>query len=345
CFHQETSKLVEASYELSLLIAKVKRPHSVGETLVKPSLLSAANTVLGEESQRKLSKISLSDNTVKRRIDELSEDIKEQVWDKIKASRFYAIQCNESTDIAHLCQLLVYSRFVDEGTVKKEILFSAASETIAKAIDAGGTDTYTRTSGRAEKQVPPEKVAAQKTVLFSNPARRPHDGIDNDKSGKVLGLHLSSQGYTSHITQRKAIAQNNLSRLYRFKHMHPDTKRKLYLAYVRSALIYPAIPLHTLSPSSISKLQSVQNKATRSITNAEWHDFDTSAQLHRQTKLTPINTLLHEHAKKIWTNIEQMHPQLYLHLTFPQETRQIPHRAFPSSKTKILGPPPTPKYT
>ncbi|KAF2359235.1 hypothetical protein FHG87_010013 [Trinorchestia longiramus] len=129
------------------------------------------------------------------------------------------------------------------------------------------------------------------------------------------------------------------SRLYRFKHMHPDTKRKLYLAYVRSVLIYPAIPLHTLSPSSISKLQSVQNKATRLITNAEWHDFNTSAQLHRQTKLAPINTLLHEHAKRIWTNIEHMHPQLYLHLTFPQETRQIPHRAFPSSKQKYSAPP------
>ncbi|KAF2350868.1 Reverse transcriptase domain [Trinorchestia longiramus] len=34
---------------------------------------------------------------------------------------------------------------------------------------------------------------------------------------------------TPHITQRKAIAQNNLSRLYRFKHMHPETKWKLYL--------------------------------------------------------------------------------------------------------------------
>ena len=133
-FHQETWKLVEASYELSLLIAKAKKPHSVGETLVKPCLLSAANTVLGEESQRKLSRISLSDNTVKCRIDELSEDIKEQVLDKIKASRFYAIQCDESTDAAHLCQLLVYSRFQDEGTVKEEFLFSAALETTAKAI-------------------------------------------------------------------------------------------------------------------------------------------------------------------------------------------------------------------
>lgn len=104
--------------------------------LVKPCLLSAANTVLGEETQRKLSKIFLSDNTVKRhRIDKLSEDIKEQVLDKIKASCFFAIQCDESTDVAHLCQLLVYSWFVDEGTVKEEILFSAALETTAKAID------------------------------------------------------------------------------------------------------------------------------------------------------------------------------------------------------------------
>ncbi|XP_066963754.1 protein FAM200C-like [Macrobrachium rosenbergii] len=134
-FHHETWKLVEASYELSLLIAKAKKPHSVGETLLKPCLLRAANTVLGEEGQRKLSKISLSDNTVKCRIDELSEDIKEQILDKIKASGFFAIQCDESTDVAHLCQLLVYSRFVDEGTVKEEILFSAALETTAKAID------------------------------------------------------------------------------------------------------------------------------------------------------------------------------------------------------------------
>ncbi|XP_068247664.1 SCAN domain-containing protein 3-like [Palaemon carinicauda] len=131
-FHQETWKLVEASYKLSLLIAKAKKPHPEGETLVKPYLLRAPNTVLGEESQRKLSRISLSDNTVKHHIDELSANIKEQVLDKIKASRFFAIPCDESTNVAHLCQLLVYSRSVDEGTVKEEILYSAALETTAK---------------------------------------------------------------------------------------------------------------------------------------------------------------------------------------------------------------------
>ncbi|KAF2355429.1 hypothetical protein FHG87_013816 [Trinorchestia longiramus] len=163
--------------------------------------------------------------------------------------------------------------------------------------------------------------------------------LSYDESGKVLGLYLSSQGYTSHITHRKAIAQNNLSRLYRFKHIHPDTTRKFYLAYVRSALIYPVIPLHTLSPTTISKLQRTQNKATRSITNTEWHDFNTSAQLHRQTKLPPIDTLLHEHAKRIWNNIENMHPQLYIHLTFPHKTRQVPHKPLPKLENKNTRPP------
>ncbi|XP_076029345.1 SCAN domain-containing protein 3-like [Oratosquilla oratoria] len=166
-FHQETWKLVEASYELSLLIAKAKKPHSLGETLVKPCLLSAANNVLGEESQRKLSKISLSDNTVKRCIDDLSEDIKEQVLDKIKASCFFEIQCDETTDVAHFCQLLVCSRFVDEGIVKEEILLSAALETTAKAIDVFlKVNEFFQEQSLASKTLPDHK-----TLLFHTEVR------------------------------------------------------------------------------------------------------------------------------------------------------------------------------
>lgn len=47
-------------------------------------LLTAANIVLGAESQKMLSKMSLSDNTVKCRIDELLEQIKDKFWNKIK---------------------------------------------------------------------------------------------------------------------------------------------------------------------------------------------------------------------------------------------------------------------
>jgi hypothetical protein len=53
-FHQNKAKLIEAYYELSLLIAKAKKAHTTGETLVKPCLLTAANIMPGAESQKKL---------------------------------------------------------------------------------------------------------------------------------------------------------------------------------------------------------------------------------------------------------------------------------------------------
>lgn len=52
-FHQASAKVVEASCELSLLIAKAKKAHIIGKTLVKPCLLKADGIVLGAESKGK----------------------------------------------------------------------------------------------------------------------------------------------------------------------------------------------------------------------------------------------------------------------------------------------------
>lgn len=68
-FRQQTSQVVEASYEIALLIAKSKKSHKIGESLIKPSILRAAELVLGKDSANKLSQISLSNDTVKGRID------------------------------------------------------------------------------------------------------------------------------------------------------------------------------------------------------------------------------------------------------------------------------------
>ena len=87
-FRQDLSKAVEASYEISLLIERRKKPHNIGETLVKPCILTAAKILLGEDSYQKLSKISLSDSTVKLRIDEMADDINTQVLEKVRSSPF-----------------------------------------------------------------------------------------------------------------------------------------------------------------------------------------------------------------------------------------------------------------
>jgi hypothetical protein len=132
-FHQNTAKLVEESYELSLLIANAKEAHTIGETLVKSCRLTASNIVLVPKA-RKCYQISLSDNTVRRRIDELPEDIARQDSEKIKAF-FFAIPCDDTTNEAQCCQLLIYFVFVDNEAVNEETLFSKALETMSKASD------------------------------------------------------------------------------------------------------------------------------------------------------------------------------------------------------------------
>ena len=129
------AEAVEASFEIAQMIAQAKKPHNVGETLIKPCMLKAASLVLGETNSKKLAMISLSDSTIKTGIDELSNDIELQVLEKIHASPFFAIQCDEITDVARLSQLLVYVRFAGLSSIEEEMLFCKPLETTTTAED------------------------------------------------------------------------------------------------------------------------------------------------------------------------------------------------------------------
>ena len=111
-FHQRSSNVVEVSYEIAMLIAKNKKSHNIGESLVKRSIIVAAVLVLGKDKANMLSHIALSNDTVKGRIDELSQDIKDQILDQTKESPFFAIQWDEMTDIGSCSQLLLSARFL-----------------------------------------------------------------------------------------------------------------------------------------------------------------------------------------------------------------------------------------
>lgn len=166
--------------------------------------------------------------------------------------------------------------------------------------------------------------------------------IPYKNSGTVLGLHFNTHGFTPQIAHRKGIATANLNKLARFSNLPPRTKKKLYLTYVRPALIYPIIPIHTQSKTQISKLQKIQNKATRFITGTTRADSITSQHLHKITGLQPINIVLHEQAHKIWQKIENNIPTLYEQLSFPPNTKE--HSRFRSSKTKANLPTPEPVF-
>uniref|UniRef100_K7GIF2 DUF4371 domain-containing protein n=1 Tax=Pelodiscus sinensis TaxID=13735 RepID=K7GIF2_PELSI len=132
-FYNKTSNAVRASYIIAYKVAQAKKPHTIVQQLVLPCAREMVWLVLGKEAARKLNDISLSNDTVSRRINEISQNISEQVVDEIKKSPLFAIQLDKSTDIA-LCQLLLFARYVVEGDFKDQFLFCNL-DTTTKAED------------------------------------------------------------------------------------------------------------------------------------------------------------------------------------------------------------------
>ena len=126
---------MKAYYAVSLQIAKAKKPHTIGESLIKPCILDCANLVLGVKAPEQLKQISLSNDTVKSRIVEMSSNIKDKVIMKAKRSPFFAIQLDESTDVQNLSQLLVFIRFIGEGKIEEEFLFCRPLNWTTKGVD------------------------------------------------------------------------------------------------------------------------------------------------------------------------------------------------------------------
>ena len=137
-FQQTDQKLTEACFVVSQIIARQKKPHDIGEIVIKPSALAIARIVLGEKYEKRLQSIPLSDNTVKRRIALMSEDIEEQIITErkdISLFGLFSVQIDESVDVASVSQLMIFIRYALSTSVKEELLFCSALDTNTKALD------------------------------------------------------------------------------------------------------------------------------------------------------------------------------------------------------------------
>lgn len=116
------SQALEASYLVSLRIAQTGKPHTIGESLILPAAKDIVSSVLGPNAAKKLDVVPLSDNTVSRRIHDLAADVKTILIQRIKLSKFFAIQLDESTDVTNFAQLMVYVRYEFKQSVEEEFL-------------------------------------------------------------------------------------------------------------------------------------------------------------------------------------------------------------------------------
>ena len=111
-------RTLEASYEMSLLIAKCGKSHTIVEDLIKPSITAFLKTVL-EKDDNAFKAMRLSNNTVSKGIDEMSEDIETQLVEKLK-SIYLSLQMDKSTLRGSEVVLLAYTRYIDKVNLLKK---------------------------------------------------------------------------------------------------------------------------------------------------------------------------------------------------------------------------------
>ena len=91
--------------------------------------------MLREKASQTMKQISLSNDTIKSRIHDMSENIKSKVISKINSSPVFALQLDETTDVSNLSQLFVYIRYVVDDRISEEFLFCQPLEITSKAAD------------------------------------------------------------------------------------------------------------------------------------------------------------------------------------------------------------------
>jgi hypothetical protein len=99
---------LQASYEIAQMIAKTKKPHTIAETLVILASIRIAEIMLSEKEVVKIKNIPHSNDTIRRRIDEMAEDIIKEITEKIIQKKQFALQLDETKDISSCAQLMVF---------------------------------------------------------------------------------------------------------------------------------------------------------------------------------------------------------------------------------------------
>ena len=125
-FQQRRRASVKANFVVSLRIAKAKKPLTIAEQFILPCARDINRILFGKEAKSMLNVLSLSDNTVRRRISLMFDKIKNQVIDQMKSAGSFAPQVDEPTGVLFCAQLIGFVRYVNNGVFKDEFVCRGA---------------------------------------------------------------------------------------------------------------------------------------------------------------------------------------------------------------------------
>ena len=122
-FMRRATTVSEKAFKVSYLVAEAKQPHTVAEKVILPARKIIFKEMFGPDAVKEVTKIPFSDNTIARRIEDMSVDIKNNILEKARSSGRFALQVDESTDISGHAQLLANIRFIDGDAITENFLF------------------------------------------------------------------------------------------------------------------------------------------------------------------------------------------------------------------------------
>lgn len=108
---EQNVSTVRASYRVAQLIAKESKSFSDGEFVKK--CMSHVIDEICPENKCLFEQVSLSRQTITRRIEDLGLNLFEQVQDRVKHFQYFSIALDESTDMVDTAQLLIFVRGVN----------------------------------------------------------------------------------------------------------------------------------------------------------------------------------------------------------------------------------------
>ena len=101
-----SEKALKVSCRVAELISKKKQSHTLAEKIILPACKIIFEKMIGSNAVKDIAKLPLSDNTIARRIEDMSVDIENNILEKVLISVRFALQVDESTDISGHAQLL-----------------------------------------------------------------------------------------------------------------------------------------------------------------------------------------------------------------------------------------------
>ena len=118
----EEKPTLQRSYEVAYQIAKCKKTHTIAEELIKPCAENMVEIIIRSGAKKK-TRVSLSNDTIHRRIDDIVANVCQQVCFKIKESTLQAsIQLDGSTKRALESHLIVFARYEKDKKMESSCL-------------------------------------------------------------------------------------------------------------------------------------------------------------------------------------------------------------------------------